>query len=113
MDAIKFITTMAQICIVNHCTDCALGPFCRKIWFERTKDDAEKATTIVEEWMKAHPVKTRQSEFLKEFPNAVVGYGTINILPCWLDKTLAQDCDGGHPRECIECKKAYWSKVIE
>lgn len=113
MDVIKFTTAMSQICLSSHCENCVLRLFCRKPYHERTKEDAEKVEKVVEEWLKDHPVKTRQSEFLKEFPNAVVGYGTINILPCWLDKTLAQDCDGAHPRECVECKKAYWGKEVE
>ena len=113
MDAVKFITSMSQICQNSLCVDCVLSSFCGKVCCERTKEDAEKATTIVEKWLKDHPLKTRQTEFLKKFPNAAVVYGTIDILPCKLDKTLAEDCDGGHPRECVECRKEFWNKVIE
>ena len=113
MDAVKFITSMSQICQNSLCVDCVLSSFCGKARYERTKEDAEKAMTIVEEWMKAPPVKTRQTEFLKKFPNAAVSHGTINILPCWLDETLAEDCDDVYPRECVECRNAYWSKEVE
>lgn len=115
MDTTKFMMTMGRICRNNQCEDCMLNFFCQKIWYERTKEDVEKATKLVEEWLEleGHPVKTRQTEFLKKFPNAAVSHGTINILPCWLDETLAEDCDDGYPRECVECKKAYWSKKVE
>ena len=113
MDAIKFITSMSRICQNSICGYCMLRSFCSKVCHERTKEDAEKAMTIVEEWLKDHPAETRQTKFLKKFPNAAVSHGTIDILPCWLDETLAEDCDDGYPRECVECKNAYWSKEIE
>ena len=113
MDAVKFITSMSQICQNSLCVDCVLSSFCGKVCYGRTKEDAEKATMIVKEWLKDRPAKTRQSEFLKKFPNAAVSHGTINILPCWLDETLAEDCDDGYPRECVECRKEFWNKVIE
>lgn len=113
MDAVKFIMTMAQICHDSSCGNCALRTFCSKVCYERTKDDVVKVEKIIEEWLKAHPPVTRQSEFLKAYPNVAVAYGTIDILPCKLDKTLAEDCDGGHPRECVECKNAYWSREVE
>ena len=115
MDTTKFMMAMGRICRDNQCEDCMLNFFCQKIWYERTKEDVEKAMTIVEEWLKDHPAKTktRQTEFLKKFPNAAVSHGTINILPCWLDETLAEDCDNGYPRECVECRKEFWNKEIE
>ena len=66
--------------------------------------------------------KTRQSEFLKMFPNAHEGDdGVLNIYPCIVDETLDTDgfphgtaCDraeryGG----CYECKMAYWNEEVE
>ena len=88
MDTTKFMMTMGWICRDNQCEDCMLNFFCQKIWYDRTKEDVEKATKLVEEWLENHPVKTRQTEFLKKFPNAAVSHGTINNLPWWLDETL-------------------------
>lgn len=115
METKDFLSAVTRICSDNvNCTDdCPIRFFCINSYNKNTKDDIEKVEKVVEEWLKYHPVKTRQSEFLKKFPNAAVAYGTIDILPCKLDKTLAEDCDGGHPRECVECKKAYWSKKVE
>ena len=108
MDTTKFMMAMGRICRNNQCEDCMLNFFCQKIWYERTKEDVEKATKLVEELLENRPAKTRQTEFLKKFPNAAV-----SILPCWLDETLAEDCDDGYPRECVECRKEFWNKVIE
>lgn len=110
MDATKFITTMARICAVDHCTDCALNFFCRKVWYERTKDDVEKAEKSVEEWLKNHPVKTRQSELLKMFPNTLVGCnsGVITICPASFD---ASACKPGV--NCDDCCREFWNEVIE
>lgn len=114
MDAVEFLTNVNRIYSNNGCiNECPLKTFCDTKYYGLDKKTINAAVKAVEKWVKDHPKRTRQSEFLKEFPNVVVGYGTINILPCWLDKTLAQDCDGVHPRECIECKKAYWGKEIE
>lgn len=113
MDAVRFVMTMRRIYQGSYCKDCVANFFCQKVVQDRTKEEAEKTVKIVEEWAESHPAKTRQSEFLKEFPNAAVAYGTIDILPCKFDKTLAEDCDGGHPRECVECKQAYWNKEVE
>ena len=113
MDTTKFMMAMGRICRNNRCEDCMLNFFCQKIWYDRTKEDVEKATKLVEELLENHPAKTRQTEFLKKCPNAAVSHGTINILPWCLDETLAEDCDDRYPRECVECRNAYWSKVIE
>ena len=80
----------------------------------------EKDTEIVEQvekWAKAHPVKTRQSEFLKLFPEAsVLGDGYLNICPAQLlsecrDKETGGCYDTG--MDCVKCKRDYWLKEIE
>lgn len=115
METRDFLSAMIRICSekVKCADDCPVQFFCTKNYDKNTKDDIEKVEKVVEEWLKDHPVKTRQSEFLKKFPNAAVDYGTIDILPCKFDKTLAEDCDGAHPKKCIECKDVYWSKEVE
>ena len=71
-------------------------------------ENIEETISKVEQWAKDHPVKTRQSEFLKIFPNADID----NILPCDLDKNLKRghchDDDAG----CFYCKKNYWNEEV-
>lgn len=112
MDAVKFITTMARICAVDHCRDCALDFYCTKLCCERTEDDAEKAMAIVEKWLKDHPPKTRQSEFLKRYPDAIMDdKGIISIHPCTLDKVHYSIPACGC--ECVECYRRYWLEEVE
>ena len=76
----------------------------------------EKDTEIVEkveQWAKEHPIKTRQSEFLKMFPNASVGYnGTLVICPSQADTNAVAECVRSE-RNCDKCKHDFWLKEIE
>ena len=76
----------------------------------------EKDTEIVEkveQWAKEHPIKTRQSEFLKMFPNASVGYnGTLVICPSQADTNAVAECVRSE-RNCDKCKRDFWLKEIE
>lgn len=69
-------------------------------------DDANK---IILDWSKAHPVKTRQSEFLKHYPNVKMSDGVIDICP----KRLNIDFICIHGMKCKDCLKGYWSKEVE
>ena len=90
----------------NNEADCAC--------LELEQDYPEKAVEIVEKWAKEHPVKTRQSEFLKIFPNAPMDDydGSIKIRPCAVDNNYGhlEHCSS---TTCHECKKKFWSEEIE
>ena len=67
----------------------------------------------VEQWAKEHPIKTRQSEFLKMFPNASVGYnGTLVICPSQADTNAVAECVRSE-RNCDKCKHESWLKEVE
>ena len=110
MDAVKFVMSMSRICQNNNCGNCALSSFCGKACYGRTKEDAEKAMTIVEEWMKAHSVKTRQSELLKMFPNTPLGCdsGVITMCPANFDASV---CKQGV--SCDDCCREFWLEEID
>lgn len=75
--------------------------------------DFECYVRKLEEWAKDHPAKTRQTEFLKIFPNVpLTEDGFVDICPCNLDKDIYDDCEN-HPRDCSECFKGFWSKEVE
>lgn len=54
----------------------------------------DKANEIILNWCKEHPIKTRQSEFLKIFPNVITDSdGVIDIAPCTVEKRrMCYDC---------------------
>ena len=80
----------------------------------------EKDTEIVdqvEQWAKEHPVKTRQSEFFNQWPDAEIGYdGLPTVAPCQLNIELLQ-CDSQEDCEnrgvCDKCRRDFWLKEIE
>lgn len=63
---------------------------------------------IIEKWAAENPKKTRQSEFLKMFPNApfIKNESVVDIAPCSIDTEYKKEC--GHFNSCFECKKEYW-----
>ena len=80
----------------------------------------EKDTEIVEQveqWAKEHPVKTRQSEFLKQWPDAEISDdGLPSIAPCQLNVLFIhgkaqKDCEDRGV--CNKCRRDFWLKEIE
>ena len=68
---------------------------------------------IVDKWSKEHPAKTRQSEFLKMFPEASLRDGKIiDICPLLLDRKYKKG-DECSASSCLECMKDFWLKEIE
>lgn len=75
----------------------------------------------IEQWAKEHPVKTRQSEFLKMYPNAQKSSdGVLNICPEKIEHekyksaALYKACiysDTG--KLCTDCRRDFWLKEIE
>jgi hypothetical protein len=75
-----------------------------------------KNIDIVIKWAKEHPVKTRQSEFLKMSPNADLKIIT-RLLPCSLDSTLKplRCAKYGYLSitcRCDRCRDDYWNKEV-
>lgn len=66
-----------------------------------------------EQWAKEHPVKTRQSVFLEQFPNAPIYTNTHNVAldPCLIDTTLRGHCPTG--RGCDICRREFWLAEVE
>lgn len=112
MDAVKYLTELLRMCeTILDCDSCPLGikdrMYCKESHFDECDmnvDNLKKAVDIVEKWSEEHPIKTRKSEFLKMFPNAIMGSdGFPNLCPRILDKTIP--C---RARTCKQCKEEYW-----
>ena len=80
----------------------------------------EKDTEIVdrvEQWAKEHPAKTRQSEFLKQWPDAEVGDdGYPSVAPCQLYKDIEEKDENGICCKncgCDKCRRDFWLKEIK
>lgn len=101
----------AYICGLN-CTDCPLSSSNNGIGVPCTDLEMlypEKAIGIVQKWSNEHPQKTYLSEFLKNYPNALLDGGTPQgVCPYHLGLMDREDCRK-KCRNCIEC----WNQPIE
>ena len=117
MDTVKFFKTVNRLCKNRSCAGC---PICKKDMIKEmcmvrrtvmlgdaSVESIEEMISIVEQWAKDHPLKTRQSEFLKRFPNAMINEsdGILCIPPCNIEgKRIV--CAGG--KNCGDCRRDYW-----
>lgn len=64
----------------------------------------------VEIWSKTHPLKTRQSVFLEQHPNAKVKVdGTFTVCPHEIDTSVECYADVN----CGDCCREYWGEAVE
>lgn len=108
MDAVEFLKTVNRLCKNQGCELCPVGKegYCMVGFDDDSVKNIEETILKVEQWAKKHPVKTRQSEFLKMFPNAVIDEddGILCINPCDIDESLG--CTDG--KGCDGCRRRYW-----
>lgn len=82
----------------------------------RTARDNTRAVKFVERWDAEHPVKTRQSEFLKQWPEADVDEnGVLQTCPALISASH-RDQTGGCAtlsNKCENCRKAFWFTEVE
>ena len=123
MDAVEFFKTANRLCKNKSCREC---PVCKEgvcMVMNMVRLDGglvesiEETVSKVEQWAKGHPVKTRQSEFLKQFPNADLKIIT-RLLPCSLDKTLKplRCAKYGYLSitcRCDRCRDDYWNEEVD
>ena len=68
----------------------------------------DETVSKVEQWAKEHPIKTRQSELLKMFPNVKIDDGVIAFCPSnFLPAVERSEYCKKHDK-CRECRKDYW-----
>lgn len=99
------------ICELN-CIDCPLSSFNNSIGVQCSVLETnypEKAIAIVQKWSDEHPQKTYLSEFLKNYPNALLDGGTPQgVCPHHLGLMDREDCRK-KCRNCIEC----WNQPVK
>ena len=100
----------------DYYVDCGDCPACDYEWCS-SLNEIPNMVPIVEKWAKEHHVKTRQSEFLKKWPDAKIGDdGLPTVAPCQLNIELLQcesqdDCEGRGV--CDKCRRDFWLKEIK
>jgi hypothetical protein len=111
MEAVEFFKTVNRLCKNQDCSVCPVAKKgrCMAGFDDDSVKNIEEAVSKVEQWAKDHPVKTRQSEFLKMFPRAKVRDGVISLCPEFYCITiLGTDFTGCNPNDCAKCLREYW-----
>ena len=115
MDAVEFLKEGTRMCnSYEACVGCPMYPTddCCMV-----KMNLKQMISIVEQWAKEHPIKTRQSEFLKMWPDAEISDdGLPAIAPCQLNVLFIhgkaqKDCEDRGV--CNKCRRDFWLKEIE
>ena len=113
MDAVEYVKQRNRMCdYYVNCGDCPAGNYegCASL------NEIPNLVPIVEKWAKEHPAKTRQSEFLKQWPDAEIGNdGYPSVAPCQLYKDIEEKDENGICCKncgCAECRRDFWLKEI-
>ena len=119
MDTVKFLEEARRMCrLFSHvaCVGCPALINRQNCIFSGVIVNYGTKTTdvvkIVEEWSKENPIKTRSSEFLKHYPNAINSEGVLFICPKKVDETY-NPCNGCSKISCDECREKYWMQGVE
>lgn len=113
MDAVEFINERKRMCKAGEadCSNCPLnkivGGSCAVWCFAHPQE----VVPIVEQWAREHPRPTRQSEFLKQWPNASLVDGVLMLYPCCVDTELK--CNLCGEDKCTECCREFWMQEID
>ena len=118
MDAVKFVKEYLRMCTkVDECEDCPVckTDFCTVPAKERSQKSAEKIVELVEEWSAAHPLKTRQSVFLGNYPCARIDSQSV-LYACPADVYGNNACPKNKedaPIICYDCRREFWMQEVE
>ena len=115
MDAVEFLNEGTRMChSYESCVGCPMED-----WDDHcmVSMNLKQMINTVEQWAKEHPVKTRQSEFLKQYHDADIGDdGYPSVAPCQLYKDMEEKDENGVCCKncgCAECRRDFWLKEIE
>lgn len=118
MDAVKFIEERRRMCksFGTTCKGCPANVDDDRCKFSPyfSEYGAAEQIKLLEKWVSAHPLKTRQSVFLEKWTEAEIDkQGVLNICP----KFISADCRIRYSncanRVCSECRSEFWTKEVQ
>lgn len=111
MDALEFIKAIKQMLSAG-----ANNSTVQKYISAYKKNDCEGMVKAAEQWAVAHPIKTRQSVFLEQYPETRIGDdGVLQINPCSISashRNARGNC-ATMRRECPNCRREFWMQEVE
>ena len=114
MDAVEYVKQRERMC--DYYSDCDKCP-AKEVIGCANITKISQMVPIVEKWAKEHSVKTRQSEFLEQWPDAEISDdGLPSIAPCQLNVLFIhgesqKDCEDRGV--CNKCRRDFWLKEVE
>ena len=120
MDTLEFLREQMRMCNLysnsyNGCCDCPLVESHCVIGSITSDEDLKKMITIVEQWSKEHPRKTRQSVFLEQWPEAEIdANGVIHICPEAISAARRNsngECNCSE-KLCRDCRREFWLEEV-
>lgn len=115
MDALEFIRERNRMCrrFDKTCDGC---PAYENEWYCDSDAWDERLIDTVEQWVKEHPRKTRQSVFLEQYPETQIdNNGVLGVCPAPIfhsHRTDGGGCIDIH-RKCPDCRREFWSQEVE
>ena len=112
MEALEFLKERKRMCrsFGGSCTGCPCEKVRCVINAHVSDDDYKRIVAMVEEWSAAHPRKTRQSVFLKQWPETKIDVnGVVGLCPTYIS---AVQCN--YPEKlCADCCREFWMQEVE
>lgn len=112
MDAVKFIKAIKQMLGAG-----AGDSTVQKYISAYKKNDCEGMVKAAEQWAAEHPIKTRQSVFLEQYPEAAISKdGAIAICPLAISAAYRHGkgaCNKDNSDTCTDCRRKFWSAEVE
>ena len=113
MDAVEFFKTVNRLCKNQSCNECPVYKNGCMVGFDDdSTKNIEETVSKVEQWAKGHPVKTRQSELLKLFPNTKIDRGSIIFCPRNFLPEVEGEAYCKKHEKCRDCRKDYWNEEV-
>ena len=111
MDAVECMKAVTRM-LKSGTIDCAI----QKYISAQKKNDYEGMVEAAEQWAAEHPIKTRQSVFLEQYPEARIGDdGVLHVDPCSISashRNVSGSC-ATMRRECKDCRREFWMQEVE
>ena len=109
MDALEFVKQLRRMdekgVLKNHFIYPQAG---------RETDSPEDVIAEVEEWAKMNPVKTRQSVFLEQWPEAELdNNGVIALCPSRVSTVYRNNVGPCAELKCSNCRRGFWMQAVE
>ena len=110
MDAVKFLMERNRMLTSGFATPIIGGKI-------ENEEHAKQIVRTVETWSEEHPRKTRQSEFLRLFPQTrLTRDGIIDLCPAQLSedhRVPGTTLCGSMDKDCTNCVREFWLQEVE